>query len=124
MIIFYEKDTGKIIGKIDGRVHDKHVLDNAFISHGDDTKIGKYVVPFKNIRKEIEKPIMELRVVDKKTMRVDKVQIGTKKVSKSMGTVPDVPFSDIILDVENGKARIFDYKVKLNSKKEVINIEK
>lgn len=47
MIIFYLKDTGRIIGTIDGRVHSKDQL-NMWI--GDKNKVGRLISEWKPIR--------------------------------------------------------------------------
>ncbi len=60
-----------------------------------------------------------MRVVDKKTMRVEKVVVGKEKVKVGAGTIPDVSFADLILDFESGEKNIYDYKVKLR-KSEVV----
>jgi len=85
MIIFYQKSTGKIIGVINGRVHDKNTLEKVMIKPGNipDNDIGKYIVPFVN--------------------------------NNSKELLPDVPFSDLILDFENGKKNIYDYKFNLDN---------
>jgi hypothetical protein len=41
MILFYKKETGEIIGTVDGRVHQEKQLDT-YISDG--TEMGKYVI--------------------------------------------------------------------------------
>lgn len=119
MIIFYEKETGKIFGKVNGRRHDENAIENAWLQPGHLKKkdIGKYVVPFKTTYKTVEKPVTELRVVDKKTMRVEEVQVGTKKVKENAGSIPDVKFKDLILDFESNKKNIYDYKVVLKKGK-------
>lgn len=57
MIIFYDKITKKIIGTIDGRLHNKDVLENAYI--GDPNEVSKFVVPFENVGEEFlaEEPL-------------------------------------------------------------------
>lgn len=41
MILFYEKQTGKIIGTIDGRIHNE---DHLKMWIGDPTKIGRMII--------------------------------------------------------------------------------
>lgn len=121
MIIFYNKKTGDIFGKVDGRVHSEHTLKTALIKPGNvpDKDIGKYVIPFVPNLVEVVEPITEMRVVDKKTMRVEQVVVGKKKVKKAKGMKIDAPFAKFIYDVEAGKVRLFDYKVKLNKENKV-----
>jgi len=121
MIIIYNKRTGDIIGTVEGRVHDPDTLEKSWIQPSNIEKkdIGKYIVLFKTKYKIVEQPKTETRVVDKKTMKVEKVKVGTEMVKQSMGMEPDVPFASLILDFESGKKRIYDYKVKLK-KDEVV----
>jgi len=123
MIIFYEKKSGRIFGVINGRVHDKNAVENAWMQPGDlkKSEVGKYIVSFKTIYKEIEEPITEMRVVDKKTMRIERVQVGTRKVKQGVGMRPDHPQADLILDFESGKKNIYDYKVKTDKTGKVVS---
>lgn len=120
MIIFYLKKTGEIIGTINGRVHPEEHL-KSFIKPEKTPKkdVGRYIVPFKTAYRMVEEKITEMRVVDKKTMRVENVVVGKKMVKKGAGMKPDVPFAKLILDFESGKQRIHDYKIKLNEKGKV-----
>ena len=120
MIIFYDKKTREIIGTVDGRVHTPQHL-KMWIGNPETT--GKYVVPFEPNVVEEKVPIKEMRVVDKKTMRVDKVVIGYKKVKRSRGLFPKVSFASLILDFETGKKRIYDYKLNLKNG-EVVGFKK
>jgi len=121
MIIFYLKDTKEIFGVLNGRVHAKDELENCSITpeNVDPKNISKYVVPFKTKHRIEEQPITEMRVVDKKTMRVEKVVIGKKKVKVGAGMKPDVPFARLISDFESGKKNIYDYKIKLDKANKV-----
>ena len=116
MIIFYDKETKNIIGTIKGRVHSEEHL-NMWI--GDKEKTDRYIVPFKPNIVEEEVDVKELRVVDKKTMRVEEVVVGKKKEKVVRGMKPAVPFANLIHDFESGKKSIHDYKVVLNKDKEV-----
>jgi len=122
MILFYNKRNGNIIGVVEGRVHPKEILEKVMMipGHLKKSEVGKYIVPFKTKYKEIEEPITEMRITDKKTMRVEKVVVGKKKVKVGAGMKPDVPFANLISDFESGKKRIYDYKVKLE-KGEVVD---
>lgn len=119
MIIFYNKKTCKVLGVIEGRVHKnpkRFFMESTSILTED---IGKYVVPFKVKYRIEEQPRKEMRVVDKKTMRVEEVIVGKKKVKVGEGMEPDVPFAKLISDFESGKKNIYDYKIKLRNKKVV-----
>lgn len=122
MIIFYNKETKEIFGTVDGRVHDIDQIKNAMIRPAGFPKknVGKYVVPFKTQYRMEEQPVTEMRVVDKKTMRVKEVVVGKKKVRVGAGMKPDAPFARLILDFESGKKNIYNYKVKLDKTGEVI----
>jgi len=126
MIIFYYKKTGIIFGKVDGRVHDDNTLEKVFIKPENVSKkdIGKYVVPFVPNMVEVEETVTEMRVVDKKTLRVENVIIGKRKIKKIKGMKINKPFADIIYKIEDGKENLFDYKVKLNKKGKVVNLTK
>ena len=115
MIIFFNKKTKEIIGTIAGRVHSEDHL-KMFIKPGNVSKddIGKYVVPFKENFKLVEEPIVEQRVVDKKTMRVGGVIVGKRMAKKSLDMTPDVPFAKFITNFETGKDNIYNYRAKLD----------
>lgn len=59
MIIFYDRETKKIVGTVDGRLHNDDVIEKAYI--GDPEKVGKFVVPFEKVGNEClaEEPIRE-----------------------------------------------------------------
>ena len=126
MIIFFNKKTKAMVGTVEGRVHDEDVIKNSMIKPSNVKKedIGKYVVPFETNYKIIEEPITEMRIVDKKTMRVENVVVGNKKVKIGAGMSPHVPFAKLILAFESGKESIYDYKAKLGKKGELIGFIK
>lgn len=119
MIIFFNKKNGKIFGTVNGRVHDQHTKDNAMINPSglDEKNIGKFIIPYKQKYRKETQDVTELRVVDKKTKRVEKVKVGTEEVKVPAGMKPDVPFASLIKDIERGKKSIYDYKVKLKDGK-------
>ena len=119
MIIFYNKKTLEILGVVEGRVHKDTKRFSMEFTSISKSEVGKYIVPFRIKYKEVEEPMTEMRVTDKRTMRVEQVVIGKKKVRKIVGMEPNVPFASLILDFESGKKRIYDYKVKLK-KDEVV----
>ena len=126
MIIFFNKKTREIVGHIEGRVHPEEVIKGAKVTMTGvpDEDIGKFVVYFKSNFKIVEVPKTELRVVDKKTMRVERVVVGKKKIKRGLDMIPDVPFADIILRLEKDTNNFKDYKVKLDSKGNVIGFDK
>lgn len=125
MIIFYNNKTGDILGKIDGRVHDDHTINNVTMHYSNilDKDISKYLVPFKDNLVEEEEPIMELQVMAG-TNKVKNVQVGTQKVMKAHGMVPDVPFSDLIYKFEKHQENIFSHKVVTDKDGQVKDIVK
>ena len=125
MIIFYNKKTGRIIGTVEGRVHDENVLKTSWIQPEDVLKedIGKYVVPFIKVTEEVEIPVKELRVIDKTTMKVEEVIVGKEKVKKTIDMEANTPFKDSIRDFETGKKKILEHKVVLDKKGNVIDFE-
>lgn len=126
MIIYYDKATGEIFGVLDGRVHGQQEINNVCVrpSNFPKNKVGKYVVPFKGKFRIEKRPKTEMRVVDKKTMRVEKVVVGTEMVKVGEGMEPDIPFAEFILDVESGKERIYDYKIELDKSNKVVGFIK
>ena len=117
MIIFYDKRTGDIFGTIGGRVHDKDEVEKLFIKPSNLSKkdIGRFVVPFKTKYKVEEVPVTEFRVVDKKTMRVEEVVVGKKKVRVGAGMAPAIKQADLILRFETGEESIFDYRLEVRN---------
>lgn len=122
MIIFYNKKTKEIVGIVNGRVHSEDVL-KMTMTMSDIGETKKYVVPFKTKYETVLEDVEELRVVDKETMKVDKVVIGKKEVKKSIGMFPDVEFSNLITDFEDNKKNINDYKI-IEKDNVVVNIVK
>lgn len=116
MIIFYNKKTGDIIGTVDGRVHSKHITENAMIIPKGLTKeeVGKYIVQIEPVIEEIEEPIMELRVTDKKTMKVENVQIGIKKIKRTKELIFGGEYGKMFRRIEKRKDSIYNYRVEVD----------
>lgn len=117
MIIFYDKNTGKIVGTIDGRVHPKEHL-NMWI--GDKKENGRLVIQWKPTGKEridiIEEPIFK-DVVNREGFWETK-QVGIKKrKEKTIEYGPEFDPDGIITDIDSGKKNIYDYKIKLKDGK-------
>jgi len=124
MIIFYNKKTNKIYGVVEGRVHDnpeKELIKSSDIA---DEDIGKYVVPFKPVFQEIEKPIKKFFIKNKKTGEVEERVVGTEKETIPAGLVPDVPFANQILRFERKIDDIFQFKIKFDQDGNVIGFQK
>lgn len=104
MILFYNIKTEDIFSVTLGRVHDKEILKKAWVQPSDLTKkdVGKYIVPYKPLKIKVTEEIKEMRVVNKKTMRVAEVVVGKRIVTKNKELIPNVPFSKEILEIEAG----------------------
>lgn len=123
MIIFYNKQTKDIFGMINGRIHEN--VDNLNIKNDNISEelIGKYIVPFKLVYKEIEVPIEKLFIINRRTGEAEKRVIGVEKKIIPNEMLPDVEFSNLIIDFESGKKNIYKYKVLLDNKESVIGFE-
>ncbi len=125
MILFYDKTNGNVIGTVNGRVHSDFVIDNLMINPSGipEANIGKYVVPTKERVEEVREDVFENRVVDKVTMRVEPVKVGTKMVKNVAELVPDVKYVDIIKDLEDGKVDLKDLRAVIDGKGSLVNIK-
>lgn len=117
MIIFYNKKSGEVIGTVNGRVHSEEELKVSVKPSDTPQKdIGKYVVPFEPNMVEEDVELTELRMVDEKTKRVERVVIGKEKRMVKRGLRPAVPFKQLIYDFELGKDSVYNYRVKIKGK--------
>lgn len=92
MIISYNKNTGRIYGVTEGRLHHGNDINCKIRPEGvKDEDVVNYVVPFKARYKKIIK--------DGKTIKVGN------------GYEPDVYFSEFIRDIETKKINIFDFRI-------------
>lgn len=112
MILFYNKKTGDIFGSIMGRIHPQEIIDNAFIQPSDIDKmnIGRYVVPYRPVKKVTRQPIKEMRVVDNSGL-VKEIEIGYRNIEVTEGVEPDVPFKDLICAFENITEDAHQYRI-------------
>lgn len=116
MIIFYNEDTGDIIGTVEGRIHTEDQKKISIqVDNVPDSKIKKHEVPVEPVKKEVEEPVYEWRMVDEKTKKVERVQTGVKKTKKVKEYQPAGAWKDDVLMVESGKRSIYDYKIKLEN---------
>jgi len=123
MIIFYKKDTCDIFSVIEGRVHNNPEKAEVIVTGIDKNNIGKYIVPYKKLEKEDKEPIYKYRLINTKTLEVEKYIDGYKKIMVYAGSIPDVSFADLILDFETGKKNIYDYKIVIDKANSVIGFE-
>ena len=124
MIIFYNKKSLIVFGVVEGRIHEHP--ENEMIKPSDvaEEDIGMYLVPFKPVFQEIEKPIKKFFLKNKKTGEVEERVVGTEKETIPAGLVPDIPFSNQILRFERKIDDIFQYKIKLDQEGNVIGFQK
>lgn len=125
MIIFFDKLSKRIIGTIEGRLHNDHVLNNVSMSSSDvpAEQVDKYVVPYEPITEIIEEPIQELRVLDA-TGKIGTVVTGKKQVERVKEYEPKVPFKEKIKEFETGKEHTTDYDVVTDDDGKVIGFKK
>lgn len=113
MIIFYNKKTGIIIGTVKGRKHSDHIKEKVWI--GDKKEIGRKVVEWKRTGKERKREYTEKirKVVGKDKSGNELSQEFIVKKEKTVRDYePDCDQKEIMTDIELGKKRIFDYKIK------------
>lgn len=113
MIIFYDKETGEVVGTIEGRKHSKDVLEKVWI--GDKKKIGRKIVEWERTGKEkikeytekIQEPIGE--TIEGFPMFKE---IIVKKRKKIKEYEPDCEQPSLLKKIEKGSEDIYSYKIK------------
>lgn len=90
MIIFFNKNTGNILGTIDGRIHSKDHL-NVWIGDKENT---------------------HRLVINWKISKVYKDEYGN---ISSYDYEPDCKQKDIFIDIDKGKKKIYDFKVNIEN---------
>lgn len=96
MIVFYLKETGKILGTIDGRSHDEsHLKMNIPSEEGQTEKI---IINWKPV-KYYDVNGIEINPIEEK----DKIYTADFE--------PDHEQKEIIVDIETGKKRITNFKI-------------
>ena len=121
IIIFFNKKTNEIYGLVSGRVHSPEEEKNLLIKpvNVDKKDVGRFIAPYEQIFEIVEEPVTEFRLVDEKTKRVELVEVGKQKVKKAVGLKPEGKFASLVDSFEKDSSKVFDYKVKLDSKGEV-----
>ena len=117
MIIFFNKQTGELFGRIDGRIHDNPEKEMVKPGNINKKDIGRYVVPFKKVFKEEKVPIKKWFFKNGKGGEVEERVVGHEKQKIPNGLAPDVDFASLILDFESGKENIYNYIVVLEKNK-------
>lgn len=98
MIIFYKKQTGEIVGTIDGRIHSEEHL-NMWI--GDKNETDRIIVNWKPVRWYNQKG----EVVDKNSPDVFTADFE-----------PDHQQKDLYILLDKNPIKVYDYKVDTTSK--------
>ena len=98
MIIFYKKQTGEIVGTIDGRIHSEEHL-NMWI--GDKNETDRIIVNWKPVRWYNQKG----EVVDKNSPDVFTADFE-----------PDHQQKDLYILLDKNPIKVYDYKVDVSSK--------
>ena len=92
MIISYDKNTGRIYGVTEGRLHHGNDINCKIRPEGvKDEDVVNYVVPFK--------------------ARYKKIVRNGKTIKVGNGYEPNVYFSEFIRDIEAKKINIFDFRL-------------
>lgn len=118
MILFADKDTGKIIGTIEGRQHGQ---DHAKMWIGDKNKTIRIVIQYKkgqNIEKEIEVKTEVGQKKDKNGFFKPIFKIKKQKINVT-DMEPDIDGEEqkqFVKEIENGAKRE-NYKIDIKTKK-------
>lgn len=107
MIVFYSRDTGEIIGTIEGRVHTAGQL-NMWI--GEKQEVDRLVLDWEPVRKES-------RTIKENVLDDNNNVIGTvdKQVLVSIYE-PKSEQKELIMDIDKQQKNIMDYKVDVQTK--------
>ena len=115
MIIFYKKDTGEIIGSVDGRVHDKYHLECSISNGVPDENISRFIVGWEETDQDEEHEVITEKFKEIKKSIFKKVSFKTKETRKKMiehnlqhmdllQKIEDItPFNIFDCKIENGK---------------------
>ena len=106
MIIFFEKDTGKIIGTIEGRIHSE---DHLKMWIGDKTKTDRLVIDWKVVGKKKEKVKREV-VVGESIEGTPVFDIVEEEIEVNVYE-PDHPQREIMVKLDERSIKLSDYKV-------------
>lgn len=121
MIIFYDKQTGKIAGSIEGRVHGEQHL-KMWVGEKDETE--RIVIEWKPVREKVD--IVESEVVDGYTKDENGFDVPVyRKIRQRVVTQefePDTDQKEIFEDIDSGKESIYSFKVDTKTKN-LIKIE-
>ena len=119
MIIFYEIDTRKIIGTIEGRIHGQ---EHAKMWVGDKKKIGRIVIqwiPTEEKEVVIEKKIEIGKKIDKDGFYepITKKVKEKHKIKEFEPNVKDKKQKEILIAIDKNPISIYDYIIDTNSLK-------
>jgi len=116
MILFYSKQSGEIVGTIDGRIHPEDQL-KMWVGNKEET--DRIVVQWKPTGKEtitvIEEPIFE-EYVDKEGFTETR-QVGTKKrKERFVDFEPDHLQRYVFMELDKIPSKVYEYKVDTKTK--------
>lgn len=104
MIIFYKKDTGDIIGTIDGRINTPEELNMSLGTPDEQKDIDRIIVTWKPIA-----------FFDAKGRKVDPVKDRESVYAAEF--VPDHPQKELFQKFDNRKLEVLKYKVSPKTKR-------
>jgi len=122
MIIFYDKETGKIIGTIDGKIHSK---DHLKMWLGDKGKIDRLIVDWKQTGKEMKREVQEEKWIKTgKNKRGEQVGVRrtVKSVSKYREYEPQTSQKEIFIRLDKQPRDVYKYKVDLKTRTRLIEL--
>ena len=111
MILFFEKDTGKIVGTIDGRIHSE---DHLRMWIGDKDKTDRIIVNWKVVGSKkvtVEREVFRGR--DKKGEPV--IEIVKERIKVNIYE-PDSTQKDIMVELDKRSIKLSDYKISKDKK--------
>lgn len=121
MIIFYNKKTGRILGRVEGRKHNKSHL-NMWV--GDQKEVGRIIVEWAATGKEQIRKVTE-QVYEKVGVSKDKVELFAKKIVekdlKFREMEPQTDQKDIFIKIDKDKKELKKYKVDIKTKKLILS---
>ena len=104
MILFYNRKTGRIIGKIDGRVHSE---DHLKMWYGTKEENERIIINWL--------PVAYFDKHGKKVEKDEKNEDGSKK-AYTADFMPDHTQSDILVAIEKDPHTLSEYKIDLKTK--------
>lgn len=118
MILFYNKKTGEIFGKINGFTHTKEQM-NCSINNGlPEKQVGKFIIGLEETDERYIEEIDIEKFVELPNGLYEKV-IEKQKIEKTKNKEHNLDQKDIIDKIEN--SNFGEYKLNLKTKKVIFN---